>query len=54
MKTINNQVDRENVFSGLFVRKRESTGAAACFACFLANGVIILCKSELKIQINAH
>ena len=54
MKTINNQVDRENVFSGLFVRKRESTSAAACFACFLANRVIILCKSDLKIQINAH
>ena len=39
MNTINSLKDSENVFSGLFVRKRESTSAAAYFACFLTNSM---------------
>ena len=50
MKTINSYVDRENVFSSLSVRKRESTSASACFASFLTNRVIILRKLTFKCK----
>ena len=35
-------------------RKRKSTSAVACFACFPANRLIILCKSDFKMQTHAH
>ena len=59
MKTINNLIDNENVFSGLLreqtpERKRKSTSAVACLARILANRVIILCKSDFKMQTHAH
>ena len=49
MNTINSLKDSENVFSGLFVRKRERTSAAAYFASFLTNRVIILRNTDFKM-----
>ena len=46
MKTINNLIDSENVFSGFLESKRQNTKittTVACLACILANRVIILC-----------
>ena len=54
MNTINSLKDSENVFSGLFVRKRERTSAAAYFASFLTNRVIILRNTDFKMQTDAH
>ena len=34
--------------------RRESISAAACFARFLVNRVIIFCKSDFKMQTHAH
>ena len=45
MKTINNLIDSENIFSGFLESKRQNTKSASavgCLACILANRVIIL------------
>ena len=34
--------------------RRESISAAACFARFLVNRVIVFCKSDFKMQTHAH
>ena len=57
MKTINNLIDSENFFSGFLASKRQntkSTSAVGCLAYILANRVIILCKSDFKMQTHAH
>ena len=35
-------------------RKRKSISSVASFACFPANRVVILCKSDFKMQMHAH